>query len=219
MPAATPLNDALDRQLLIQLGQRLREARKAQGMTTTQLAERAGIARMTLAAVEAGAPSPTMGTYVRVMSALGVSGDLVMLASGESLNHPSPPTTRVQAKAVKQDVQDLQSLLLHNEAIALLKKSPALISRAQATLEKWRAKGNASSKVLWDEWSVILHRRDWRRALARTRRSNELRQASPLPVLLPPETRARVLEQIRELKAGIDLAGASSGRRRAVGTP
>ena len=73
----------------------------------------------------------------------------------------------------------------------------ALISRAQATLEKWRAKGNASSKVLWDEWSVILHRRDWRRALARTRRSNELRQASPLPVLLPPETRARVLEQVR----------------------
>lgn len=219
MPAATPLNSTFDRQLLIQLGQRLRGARKAQGMTTTQLAERAGIARMTLAAVEAGEPSATMGTYVRVMSALGVSGDLVMLASGVRSVEPASPPMSGRALAVKHEAQDLQSLMLHTEAVALLKKNPALIARAQETLEKWRATGNASSRALWDEWSVILHRRDWRRALARTRRSNELRQASPLPVLLPPETRARVLDQVRGLKAGGEAAGTSQARRSGVDTP
>ncbi|WP_341909120.1 helix-turn-helix transcriptional regulator [Polaromonas sp. YR568] len=216
MPAATPLNNTLDRQLLIQLGQRLRQARKAQGVTTTQMADRAGIARMTLASVEAGEPSATMGTYVRVMSALGLSGDLVLLASGARQADGQAPMKKVQARAANHDVQDLQSLMLHEEAVAMLKKEPALIAHAQETLEKWRATGNSSSRVLWDEWSVILHRRDWRRALARTRRSNELRQASPLPVLLPPETRARVLDQVRQLKEGVDLAAATPGQHHAV---
>lgn len=79
--------------------------------------------------------------------------------------------------------------------------------------------GNANSRMLWDEWSLILHRMGSRRALARTRRSNELRQASPLPVLLAPETRARVLDQVRALKAGIVLSASSSRKYAAADTP
>ena len=44
---------------------------------------RTGISRMTLNAVEAGQPVPTTGTYLRVMSALGVAGDLALVARGE----------------------------------------------------------------------------------------------------------------------------------------
>jgi hypothetical protein len=58
---------------------------------------------------------------------------------------------------------------------------------------------------LWDEWSVILHRRDWRRALSRTRRGKELRQASPLPGVLPVDVRADVLAQVSALKKGVRL--------------
>ena len=196
MPAASRLPTAYERQLLIQLGERLRRTRQGRKLTTVALAELAGISRMTLNAVEAGEPSPTMGTYLRVMSALGVAGDLALVASGElRRDEAAAPAQKVVlgAKNVRHDVQDLQSLLLHEEAVRLVRQQPELIDRALETLEKWRSSGeNVHSRVLWDEWSVILHRRNWRRVLARTRRSKELRQASPLTVLLPSEVRAKL---------------------------
>lgn len=207
MPASASLPSAFERQLLIQLGERLRRARKEHGLTTVALAERAGISRMTLSAVEAGEPAPTMGTYLRVMSALGVAGDLALVASGE-LRSDAPagaPTLVLRARPEQHDIQDLQSLLLHQEAVQLVRQRPDLILRALATLEKWRGSGDAHARVLWDEWSVVLHRRDWRRILANTRRSKELRQASPLTVLLPEDVRERVLEQVRQLKRGVTL--------------
>ena len=222
MPAASRLSTAYERQLLIQLGERLRRTRQGRKLTTVALAELAGISRMTLNAVEAGEPSPTMGTYLRVMSALGVAGDLALVASGElRRDEAAAPAQKVVlgAKNVQHDVQDLQSLLLHEEAVRLVRQQPELIDRALETLEKWRSSGeNVHSRVLWDEWSVILHRRNWRRVLARTRRSKELRQASPLTVLLPSEVRAKLLEDVRQLKQGVTLGhlpAANRGRRNA----
>ncbi|MES2631547.1 MAG: helix-turn-helix transcriptional regulator [Pseudomonadota bacterium] len=217
MPAASQLHSVLDRQLLIQLGERLRRARKSQGLSAVALAERAGVSRMTLSSVEAGQPAPTMGTYLRVLSALGLSGDLALVASGELRSGvPSTSATEVVIPAAnaRHDIQDLQSLMLHEEAIKLAKKQPELIERALATLEKWRASGDAHSRVLWDEWSVILRRREWRRALARTRRSIELRQASPLTLLLPPATRSRILEEVSQLKGGVALGHLSAAPSR-----
>ena len=216
MPAASRLPSALDRQLLIQLGERLRRARQEQGLTTVALAERAGISRMTLGAVEAGEPAPTMGTYLRVMSALGVAGDLALVATGELRGNPldaAEPKIELDARNAPHEIQDLQSLLLHEEAVRLLRQQPELISSALDILEKWRASGSANSRPLLDEWSVILHRRDWRRILARTRRSKELRQASPLTVLLPSQVRERVLEDVRALKGGVTLGHLRSASR------
>jgi transcriptional regulator with XRE-family HTH domain len=216
MPASSRLPSAFERQLLIQLGERLRNTRQKQGLTTTALAERAGVSRMTLNAVEAGEPAPTMGTYLRVLSALGHAGDLALVASGElrsDLSDKSASKVVLGARSAEHDAQDLQSLLLHEEAVKLLRQQPELISRALATLEKWRTSGSGHSQVLLDEWSVILRRRDWRRALARTRRSKELRQASPLTVLLPAEVRERVLEEVRLLKQGVTLGHVPSTSR------
>ena len=216
MPAASRLSSALDRQLLIQLGERLRRARQKQGLTTVALAERAGVSRMTLSAVEAGEPAPTMGTYLRVMSALGVAGDLALVATGELRGDPveaAESKIELGASDAPHDIQDLQSLLLHEEAVRLLRQQPELISSALEILEKWRASGSANSRPLLDEWSVILHRRNWRRVLARTRRSKELRQASPLTVLLPSEVRERVLKDVRVLKGGMTLGHMHSASR------
>ena len=63
----------LQRQLLLQLGDRLRRLRKAQRLGTVEMARRVGISRTTLAAVEAGDPAPSIGTYLRVMAVLGAS--------------------------------------------------------------------------------------------------------------------------------------------------
>lgn len=215
MPAASYVNSVLDQQLLMQLGERLRRARMKQGLTTTQLAQQAGISRMTLSAVEAGAPAPTMGTYLRVMSVLGASQDLALVAS-DTLQRAATHLTDEQVSSntvvvsvsrtdARHELQDLQSLMLHEEAVRLLQKKPELIQQALNTLERWRAAGDSHSRFLWDEWSVILHRRAWRRALSLTRRSKELRQASPLTTILPDEARQRVLEQVQQLKGGVTL--------------
>ena len=89
-------------------------------------------------AVEAGEATPSIGTYLRVMSALGVAGELALLGSGalQSGSEPVRPAGKhaavplsVTVKAASQahDVQDLQSLVLHQEAVRLMRSQPALI--------------------------------------------------------------------------------------------
>lgn len=215
MTAYSDISTVLDRQLLLQLGERLKRMRKLEGLSSVAMAQRVGISRTTLSAVEAGDTTPSMGTYLRVMSALGVSGDLALLASGTLQTGPVVQNASqrkvprvsisVNASEVGHDVQDLQSLILHKEAVRLMTSKPALIQQALGVLDRWRSSPNNSSRFLWDEWSVILHRRDWRRALSNTRRGKELRQASPLPSILPPEVRADVLAQVALLKKGVVL--------------
>jgi hypothetical protein len=86
-----------------------------------------------------------------------------------------------------------------------MKQQPELIEQALAVLEDWRLSGPSHSRFLWDEWAVILHRRAWRRALSQTARSRELRQASPVTSVLPPETRKRILKEVQQLKKGVPL--------------
>jgi transcriptional regulator with XRE-family HTH domain len=214
MPATSDLTSVIDQQLLMQLGARLKFSRKKQGLTTAQLAERAGISRMTLSAIEAGEPTPTMGSYLRVMSVLQVSKDLALLAS-ETLESSAeglpkkllaPGRLVVSASQAKHELQDLQSLVLHQEAVRLMQKQPELVQQALDTLDRWRQSGDSHSRFLWDEWSVILHRRAWRRALSHTKRSKELRQASPLPTILPTATRQQILAEVRRLKNGVPIA-------------
>jgi transcriptional regulator with XRE-family HTH domain len=224
MPATSELASVIDRQLLLQLGERLKRARLRQGLTTTQMAERAGLSRMTLSAVEAGEPTPTMGSYLRVMGVLGVSQDLALVAS-DALRAPversraeqGPGRLEVAAGDADHELQDLQSLMLHEEAVRLMRKRPELIRQALETLERWRSGGSSHARHLWDEWSVILHRRAWRRALSHTRRSKELRQASPLTTVLPPEVRQRIIAGAQRLKKGVSLGAppAPSSRRSA----
>lgn len=83
MPSHVISNSTLERQLLVQLGGRLRAARIHQGWTASHMAERVGISRTTLASVEAGAASPAIGTYLKVLGVLGLAGELALVATGE----------------------------------------------------------------------------------------------------------------------------------------
>jgi transcriptional regulator with XRE-family HTH domain len=213
----------LERQLLLQLGDRLRRLRKALGLGTVEMAKRVGISRTTLSAIEAGDPGPSIGTYLRAMSVLGVSGDLALLA-GDALQ-PAPagtaaarsrrarPVVQVQVSAdeARHQVQDLQSLALHEEAVRLIRGDPALLALAQETVERWLASGNSRSATLWREWQGILRDRQWRKVLGRTRRAQELRQASPLTAILPDDVRRSILDQVSALKKGVVLGDATPG--------
>ena len=224
MSAFNDATTVLERQLLLQLGDRLKRLRRAQGLTATALAERVGISRTTLGAVEAGDPAPAMGTYLRVMSALGVASDFALLAgdtlqaapagSAAARSRRARPVVQVlvTADAAQHQVQDLQSMALHKEAIRLMAAQPELVAKAAQTLERWRGAGGGRSQSLWDEWAQILAKQSWRKVLGRTRRAQELRQASPLPTVLPDAVRQDVLAQIKMLKAGVALSSqAQSG--------
>lgn len=76
------------RHLLLQLGDCLKRLRKAQGLGTVGMARRVGVSRTTLNAVEADDPGPSIGTCLRVMPVLGVSGERALLV-GDTLQ-PSP---------------------------------------------------------------------------------------------------------------------------------
>lgn len=216
------LSAVLDRQLLLQLGDRLKRLRKTHRLGTVDMAERVGITRNTLRAVESGDPAPSIGTYLRVMSVLGVSAELALLA-GDTLQ-PAPqgsaaaqsrrgrPIVQVTVSAEddRHRVQDLQSLAMHEEAVRLARSNPALVRQALDTVERWLNTGDSRSMGLWHEWQEILRQGTWRKVLGRTRRAQALRQASPLVTLLPESVRQGILAQVRMLKNGVVLGDAGS---------
>jgi transcriptional regulator with XRE-family HTH domain len=70
-------------ELLSQLGERLRFARLRRHLTARQVAERAGMAPMTLRSLERGSPAVTMGAYAAVMQVLGMENDLSLVAQAD----------------------------------------------------------------------------------------------------------------------------------------
>lgn len=50
-------------------------------------------------------------------------------------------------------IQDLQSLALHEEAVRLAKTDPNLVQQAQNTVQRWLATGDVRSSLLWREWA------------------------------------------------------------------
>jgi len=210
----------LNLQLLHQLGDRLRLLRKEQSLGTVELAEQAGISRPTLRAVESGDPNTSIGIYLRVMSALGIGGELALLASG-ALNGPARASAAarsrrrrpavqitVSADPASSDIHDLQSRALHSTAIELLQHDDQLRKRALATVQQWLRKDPQSrSASLWHEWVETLQGRSYRKVLGRSVHAQQLRQASPLPTIIPSDVRQRLLEEARLLKNGLILDG------------
>lgn len=98
--------------------------------------------------------------------------------------------------------QDLLSMMLHKEAVKLLRRRPLLVEKAKATLKRWRDTGDAHSMPLWNEWARILEKSDWKRVLANTEGAKQLRQASPLSPLVPAPIRSRIISEVRALRRG-----------------
>ena len=83
---------------LQRFGERLRLARQRRRLLAKQVAERAGMAPMTLRSLERGGSGVTMGAYLAVMQVLGIERDLDLLGQADPLGRelqdsrlPAPP--------------------------------------------------------------------------------------------------------------------------------
>lgn len=94
---STPPHPAVQR-LLRELGDDIRLARLRRGFSMAMVAERAGMSRPTLRAIEHGEPGVTLGSYANVLHTLGLHGDLALVARddelGRKLQDASLPTRR-----------------------------------------------------------------------------------------------------------------------------
>jgi transcriptional regulator with XRE-family HTH domain len=81
MPASAPTLYPSQARLLRELGARLRAARLRRRLSVTQIASRTEASRPTINKVEQGDPSVTLGTYLRVLAALGLEKDLALLGA------------------------------------------------------------------------------------------------------------------------------------------
>jgi transcriptional regulator with XRE-family HTH domain len=85
MPSKTQPIYPAEAKLLADFGERLRLARLRRHLSADTLAERSSISRMTLHRAEKGSPAVAMGTYVRILAALHLEGDLDLLAKDDAL--------------------------------------------------------------------------------------------------------------------------------------
>ncbi len=67
------------------LGENIRLARLRRGLTASQVAERAGITRVTLRSIERGDTAVSLGAYASVLFCLGLDEDLEMIARDDEL--------------------------------------------------------------------------------------------------------------------------------------
>lgn len=102
------------------LGGLLRDARKAQGLTQAELAERAGVARSWLARVEAGHRGAEFETLLRLLDALGMN---------LTLTPPAQPAQRTQTgPASSKPPREPEKKLATRPRRSSSKKPPALKS-------------------------------------------------------------------------------------------
>lgn len=70
-------------EVLKQMGENIKLARKRRKLTQEQVAERAGIVRSTLYLIEKGNQSVTIGAYYNVLRVLGLQNDFLKLAADD----------------------------------------------------------------------------------------------------------------------------------------
>jgi transcriptional regulator with XRE-family HTH domain len=73
------------RKILSELGENIKLARLRRKLSTEQVAERANISRPTLLAIEKGLPSVSIGSYLLVLSVLGLEKDILKVAKDDEL--------------------------------------------------------------------------------------------------------------------------------------
>lgn len=71
--------------ILTQMGQQIRMARQRRKIPVSLVAERAGVSRQSVWAVEKGSPSVAIGIYLKVLNAIGCKNELLKICAEDPL--------------------------------------------------------------------------------------------------------------------------------------
>jgi transcriptional regulator with XRE-family HTH domain len=74
-----------NKRILVDLGENIHLARLRRKLSAEQLAERAGISRLTILRIEKGSPVVSIGNYLQALFVLGLEKDLEQVASSDPL--------------------------------------------------------------------------------------------------------------------------------------
>lgn len=85
MRSKTTLLLPKNQKTLQHLGENIKLARLRRKLTAEQVSERAGVSRATLWAVEKGAATVAIGTYLQVLVVLGLEKDFLKVANDDEL--------------------------------------------------------------------------------------------------------------------------------------
>lgn len=107
MPKKLPILLPSVQRSLETLGQNIRLARLRRDLSAEMVAERAGISRQTLSALENGSGSVSMATWIQVLFVLGLEKDLEAIARddelGRALQDAKLPNRQRARKSPKKD--------------------------------------------------------------------------------------------------------------------
>ena len=73
--------------ILNKVGEQIRLARLRRRLSVELIAERAGVSRTTVWKVEKGNPSVAIGIYAKILAAIGLQEDLLLVAKDDVLGH------------------------------------------------------------------------------------------------------------------------------------
>jgi len=161
MPAKPTLLCDDHAQRLVELGERLRKARLRRGLSAAEVAQRAGITRVTLHRAEGGAPAITIGNLVKVLAVLGLDEDIEHLGVDQVMSRKVPDESlplrrgpRVSRRISVDEYPQLRQIAWHmapgqalspDEAFALYERNwrhvdpEAMDSRERALLDQLTA--------------------------------------------------------------------------------
>ncbi len=107
MPKKLPILLPSVQRSLEALGENIRLARLRRDLSAEMVAERAGISRQTLSALENGSSSVSMATWIQVLFVLGLEKDLEAVARddelGRALQDAKLPTRKRARKSPQKD--------------------------------------------------------------------------------------------------------------------
>ena len=115
-------------ELLQRFGERLRLARRRRRLTAKQVAERAGMAPMTLRSLERGGSGVTMGAYLAVMQVLGIEKDMDLLGAADPLGR--------ELQDARLTTQGKPSVSTGSSAAGVAVKGSRTISAANAARDR-----------------------------------------------------------------------------------
>lgn len=82
----TKLPRKLEQKMLI-VGEQIKLARLRRNLSVAQIAERATCSPLTVSRIEKGSPTVSIGIYLRVLYALQLEDDILLLAKEDELGH------------------------------------------------------------------------------------------------------------------------------------